>query len=599
MKYVGVKTTGELRLHEVKEPQTDEIYMAVEDTKVGASPIKPYQFVKWDGTKWVEVPDVQLATDLDVSEAIGSLEGKIPSDTSTTNKLVNESGLQDAIDNASESWSTGFTPKGESSVSDLNDLATQSNGDSYIVTDSGTLTDGSLAVVAGDQVAWDATNSVWYKLPQYAMKQFGTNTIKDLATTKYKGFMALDDADGTGKMDVDTIFNNFAGKFDPTRTSTNPYKAGESVVYEGKTYTFRIDHYGAWAAADVRQATIFDFILANGSNDLNAVAGNIVLVNGKYYAVSSSTTTIPTNTSSNAAFSCALMFVKAAQKYKITCTGTSSALPFAFFDSTGAAVYKHTSVNARGLEYTFPSDGIAIFNNVNSSSVAYDIHLVTPNEVKCDILSGKVDVLERDNESLYSGLKLETGYYYAIDSSTSTMPANHYPTTGWESLKIPVKAGESYSVTSRGSSSAIPWSLWKSNGDLVSNSGTITVISGAVVNVEYDGYLIINSITSYGNLVYKRNRIDKKELSIRDKLLYWTMAEAYVLDGTATYTDGLIDSPVNVTMPDGTAANLIILRRTSEGLITRMQIQSLTHGVLITLVLTRDADGNVTAMTIS
>ena len=109
----------------------------------------------------------KLATAADVAgvqEDVDTIEGKIPSDTSTTNKLVNESGLQDAIDNASESWSTGFTPKGESSVSDLNGLTTQSNGDSYIVTDSGTLTDGSLAVVAGDQVAWDATNSVWYRI---------------------------------------------------------------------------------------------------------------------------------------------------------------------------------------------------------------------------------------------------------------------------------------------------------------------------------------------------------------------------------------------------------------------------------------------------
>ena len=240
MKYVGVKTTGELRLHEVKEPQTDEIYMAVEDTKVGASPIKPYQFVKWDGTKWVEVPDVQLATDLDVSEAIGSLEGKIPSDTSTTNKLVNESGLQDAIDNASESWSTGFTPKGESSVSDLNDLATQSNGDSYIVTDSGTLTDGTLAVVAGDQVAWDATNSVWYKLPQYALKQFGTNAINNLPTTitsfRTGDVIAVDGPSGAAKMSKDDLLKEMAAPADVSFRVLS-YVMGESYKVNSASYS--------------------------------------------------------------------------------------------------------------------------------------------------------------------------------------------------------------------------------------------------------------------------------------------------------------------------------------------------------------------------
>lgn len=139
--------------------------------------IKPYNFSLDFSPKSNEyeniIPDEASSSNkLATSAEVAEINTKIPPNTSTTNKLVNESGLQDAIDNASESWSTGFTPKGESSVSDLNDLTTQSNGDSYIVTDSGTLTDGTLVVVAGDQVAWDATNSVWYKLPQYATKEF-------------------------------------------------------------------------------------------------------------------------------------------------------------------------------------------------------------------------------------------------------------------------------------------------------------------------------------------------------------------------------------------------------------------------------------------
>ena len=120
-----------------------------------------------------------------IAGGVADLDAIVPEGASEENKLVNESGLQDAIDNASKSWSTGFTPKGESSVSDLNDLATQSNGDSYIVTDSGTLTDGSLAVVAGDQVAWDATNSVWYKLPQYALKEDVVKNTAALVNTKF------------------------------------------------------------------------------------------------------------------------------------------------------------------------------------------------------------------------------------------------------------------------------------------------------------------------------------------------------------------------------------------------------------------------------
>lgn len=55
------------------------------------------------------------------------------------------------------------------------------------------------------------------------------------------------------KVAQSTLAGNVAPAFDPTRTSENPYKAGESVVYtDGKVYTFKVDHYGAWAASDVQ-----------------------------------------------------------------------------------------------------------------------------------------------------------------------------------------------------------------------------------------------------------------------------------------------------------------------------------------------------------
>lgn len=92
MKYVGVKTTGELKLHEVKEPQTDEIYMAVEDTKLGAVPIRPYEFAKWDGQKWIKVDNVELATTLDIKNVEDEFAAIIPDDASKENKLVTENG---------------------------------------------------------------------------------------------------------------------------------------------------------------------------------------------------------------------------------------------------------------------------------------------------------------------------------------------------------------------------------------------------------------------------------------------------------------------------------------------------------------------------
>lgn len=98
---------------------------------------------------------------------IGSIEEKIPSGASSSNKLVTESGMEDAL----STIGTGYTPKGNATVATLESLTGQSNGDMYIVTDSGTLNDGALAVSAGDSVAWDSTNEVWYKTNQYATQQ--------------------------------------------------------------------------------------------------------------------------------------------------------------------------------------------------------------------------------------------------------------------------------------------------------------------------------------------------------------------------------------------------------------------------------------------
>ena len=96
------------------------------------------------------------------------------------------------LENAKASWQTGYTPKGEATVSQIDALTTQSNGDMYIVTDSGTLSDGALAVSAGDSVAWDSVNESWYKANQYVTQQTFTEMM---AATEEVVAAALDDLD--------------------------------------------------------------------------------------------------------------------------------------------------------------------------------------------------------------------------------------------------------------------------------------------------------------------------------------------------------------------------------------------------------------------
>lgn len=81
--------------------------------------------------------------------------------------------------------------------------------------------------------------------------------VKDFPL-KYTGGLWADDDNGTGKFPIDNLIGSIAPIFEPTRTSENPYKAGQSVTYEGKTYTFKVDHYGAWSAADAERSYIND-----------------------------------------------------------------------------------------------------------------------------------------------------------------------------------------------------------------------------------------------------------------------------------------------------------------------------------------------------
>ena len=73
------------------------------------------------------------------------------------------------------------------------------------------------------------------------------------------------ETNGPGEMSKDTLLEltaqnaltgNVAPAFDTTRDEAHKYLAGEKVAYKGKTYTFKVDHYGAWNAADVYERSV-------------------------------------------------------------------------------------------------------------------------------------------------------------------------------------------------------------------------------------------------------------------------------------------------------------------------------------------------------
>lgn len=77
------------------------------------------------------------------------------------------------------------------------------------------------------------------------------------------------ETNGPGAMSADNLLNetaqnalagNVAPAFDPTRTSENPYKRNELVVYQDKLKKFVNNHYGAWVDADAVNADLADFL---------------------------------------------------------------------------------------------------------------------------------------------------------------------------------------------------------------------------------------------------------------------------------------------------------------------------------------------------
>ena len=80
--------------------------------------------------------------------------------------------------------------------------------------------------------------------------------IKDLVTTKYKGFMALDDDEGTGKLYLHVLLNNFCGEFSLTRT----YNGGDIVQYEASLYVCIGGHSGAWDPGSFVKTSVYEVL---------------------------------------------------------------------------------------------------------------------------------------------------------------------------------------------------------------------------------------------------------------------------------------------------------------------------------------------------
>lgn len=100
--------------------------------------------------------------------------------------------------------------KGTKTVAQINALSGQTTGDVYNVSDSGTLTDGNVDVVAGDNVAWDGTK--WDKLA-------GVIDLSGYATLTYVNQLNAENVKLTGTQEIagsKTFSQDFRRKYGST-----------------------------------------------------------------------------------------------------------------------------------------------------------------------------------------------------------------------------------------------------------------------------------------------------------------------------------------------------------------------------------------------
>ena len=115
------------------------------------------------------LPEHELASKEWVNDQLSGKQDTLTFDITPTEDSTNpvtSGGIKAYVDAVEAQLGGGLKFKGAKSVSQLNalspSLTTSNNGDYYNVTDSGTLSAGSLPVLAGDNVAWSGTE--WTKL---------------------------------------------------------------------------------------------------------------------------------------------------------------------------------------------------------------------------------------------------------------------------------------------------------------------------------------------------------------------------------------------------------------------------------------------------
>lgn len=184
----------------------------------------------------------------------------------------------------------------------------------------------------------------------------------------------------------------------------------------------------------------------------------------------------------------------------------------------------------------------------------------------------------------------ENGY---ISCTVNPITFNRVISSGWRSAVIAVKSGEAYNVICYSTSaSAFGIAVFNEDRELLSHQdGTDTTVT-----IEQDGFLVVNhgydSTPSISRV--KTYSTEEKRNMLKD----WVLSESYSLRGPASYTDGVINSPITIYYPDDSWGE-ITLTRNSDGLVTELSATNVQLGLQLNMAILRYADGTARSQSIT
>ena len=234
--------------------------------------------------------DVDYTTGADgniVRRASGTSQIMVPLTPTANGHATSKKYVDDSVASA---ISSVYRYKGSKTVAELNALTGQEIGDVYNVSDSGTLTDGNVNVVAGDNVAW--AGSTWDKLTSdidlsvYYTKS-ETNTLLSAKANTANAVMD-DDVSVSGgyvisiKRENTTypIAQNVTTYFTPKVVATTSDLPAENdgflylVVADGYLYYWDVDT-SAWVQGNEYATDLAQYVLKNQTIAGIDLSGNI------------------------------------------------------------------------------------------------------------------------------------------------------------------------------------------------------------------------------------------------------------------------------------------------------------------------------------